>query len=74
MMLPHPQIPADGSPRPAMDELIIPRDSWFTNINSGKYMGALPVGAKLHSRETCGSTYVGWTEEYQLVLIHFLEQ
>jgi WD40 repeat protein len=75
VMLPRPQIPADDSPMPAMDELIIPWDSWFTNIN-GRYMGALPIGTNLYSYtwKTCGSTYVGWTEEYQLVLIHFPEQ
>ena len=46
----------------------------FTNINTGWYMGALPIDSNFHCAETCGSTYVGWTGEYKLVLIHFPEQ
>ena len=67
--LPRPQLPADDAPRPAMDELTI--GGWLTNINTGSYMGALPVGANFYSGKTCGSTYVGWTGEYKIVLIHF---
>ena len=68
-MLPHPQIAADDGSMPAMDELKI--DEWFTNINTGRYMGALPVGTNFHSGQVCGSTYVGWTSEYKPVLILF---
>ena len=74
IVLPCPQVPADDTPRLAMDELMIHRDSWLTNTNTGEYMGALPVGAGFHSGKTYGSTYVGWTMEYKLVLIHFSEQ
>ena len=63
---------ADDTPMPAMDELMI--GAWFANINTVRYMGALPVGANFHSGRTCGSTYVGWTGGYKIVLIHFPEQ
>ena len=58
-----------------MDEQMI--GVWFTNINTGRYMpGALPIDSNFHCTcaETCGSTYIGWTGEYKLVLIHFPEQ
>ncbi len=67
IVLPHPQIAADDTPNEPMIRGI-------TNINTGKYMGALPVGALFHSGEVRGSTYVGWTTGYKLVLIHFPEQ
>ena len=46
---------------------------WLTNIDTGRYMGALPVGVKFHSGKFCGSTYVGWTAGYKLVIVHFPE-
>ena len=70
-ILPRPQISADA-PRPAMDKQMI--GWWLTDINTGRYMGALPVGANFHSGKTCGSTYVGWRGDYKLVLVHFPEQ
>ena len=54
-----------------MDEQMI--GSWLININTGRYMGALPVGAGLHSAILRGSTYVTWTLEHKLVLVHFPE-
>ena len=69
--LSHPQMQADDSPRPAMDEQTI--GWWLINVNTGRYMGALPVGAGLRSAKLHGSTYVGWTSEYKLVLVHFPE-
>ena len=69
--LPHPQIAADGTSRPVMDEQMI--GTWLPNINTGKYMGALPVGVKFHCGQVCGSAYVGWTVENKLVLVHFPE-
>ena len=68
-MLPRPQISADDSPRPSMGKL-----TWFINFNTGRYMGILPVGTSLHPGTLHGSTFVGWTGEYKLVLIHFPEQ
>ena len=37
-------------------------------------MGTLPVGAGFHCGQLRGSTYVGWTSGYKLVLVHFPEQ
>ena len=74
IVLPRPQIAADDTPRPAMDELMIGRRWMITNINTGRYMGALPVGASFYSGQVRGSTYVGWTVEHKLVLVHFPEQ
>ncbi|KAF8714382.1 hypothetical protein AX14_009184 [Amanita brunnescens Koide BX004] len=72
IVLPHRQIAADDSLRPAKDEQTI--ESWLTNINTGCYMGALPVGARFHPGQVRGSTYVGWTAANKLVLVHFPEQ
>ena len=66
-----PQMTAD-TPRPAADELMM--GGWIPDINTGRYMGALPVGGSFHSGQVCGSTYVGWTVGYKLVLIHFPKQ
>jgi hypothetical protein len=68
IMLPCSPIVADDTPGP---EPMI--GGWFTNINTGRYMGALPVGASFHPETLCGSTYVGWTGQHQLVRIHFPE-
>ncbi|KAF8712430.1 hypothetical protein AX14_013105 [Amanita brunnescens Koide BX004] len=69
VMLPRPQVAADDTPRPAM--MI---RGWLTNINTGRYMGALPVDARFHSGRLRGSTYLGWTAEFKLVIIHLPEQ
>jgi WD40 repeat protein len=69
-VLRHPQ--ADDTHRLAMGERMIRR--WLINIDTGRYMGALPVGANFHSGHIHGSTYVGWTAGFQLVLVHFPEQ
>ena len=69
VILPHTQI---ATPRPAMDEPTI--GTWLTNINTGRYMGALPVETRFRAGKVHGSTYVGWTEAYKLVLVHFPEQ
>ena len=66
IVLSHPQIAVDDTPRPEIMAW------WLTNIN-GRYMGALPVGVNFHSGQVCGSTYVGWTPEFKLVLVHFPE-
>jgi hypothetical protein len=71
-VLPRPQIAIDDTPRPSMDEPM--RAGWFTNVDTGRYMGALPVGVSIHCGQVCGSTFVGWTTGFQLVLIHFPEQ
>ena len=57
---------------PAMDKPMT--GGWLTNINTGRYMGALPVGVSFRCGQVRGSTYVGWTAGYKLVLIHFPEQ
>ena len=63
-ILPHRPIPG---PTTTIEEFL-------TYINTGRYMGALPVGSPLRSCKLCGSTFVGWTREYKLILIHFPEQ
>ena len=55
-----------------MDELMT--CGWLPNINTGRYMGALPVGVSFHSGQVRGSTYFGWTTRYKPVIIHFPEQ
>ena len=55
-----------------MDEPTI--GAWLTNINTGRYMGVLPVDTHLYSGKVHGSTYVGWTWTYKIVLVHFPEQ
>ena len=65
VVLPH-------TPSPAMDEPTI--GALLTNINTGRYMGALPVDTHFYSGKVHGSTYVGWTGAYKLVLVHFPEQ
>ena len=72
IVLPHRQITTDDTPRPAMDKRVM--GWWLPNINTGGYMGALPVGVNFHSGQIRGSTYVGWTSGFQLVLVHFPEQ
>jgi hypothetical protein len=74
IVLPHPQIAAHANtPRPAMDEPMMA--GWFTNTNTGRYMGALPVGANYYCGQVHGSTYVGWTLlGYEPVVVHFPEQ
>ena len=69
ILLPHPPIAADDTPRPEQM-----RAGWLTNIDTGRYMGALPVGFGFHSGQVRGYTYVGWTSGYKLVLVHFPEQ
>ena len=69
IVLLHPQIAVDGTSKPAMEEQMM--DGWLTNINTGRYLGALPVGVNFHSGQICGSTYVGWTAGHKLVLVHF---
>ena len=71
IVLLHPQIAVHDALRPAMDEQMAGR--WLTNMSTGKYMGALPVGVNFHSGQVRGSTYVGWTAGYKLVLVHFPE-
>ena len=70
-VLPRAQIAVGETPGPVIDELV--RGGWLTNINTGKYMGALPVGANYHSVEVRGFIYVGWTTAHKLVLVHFPE-
>ena len=67
----HPQVVADDSSRPAMDELMM--GGWLTNIDTNRYMGALPIGANFHLGQVRGSTYVGWTAGFKLILVHFPE-
>jgi WD40 repeat protein len=68
-----PKKATDDTPRPAMDEPM--RAGWFTNVDTGRYMGALPAGVSIHSGQVRGSTFVGWTTTgFQLVLIRFPEQ
>ena len=71
IVLPRPQILADDTPRLPMDEQMVPWESRLTNINTGMF---IPVGAGFHCGKLRGSTYVGWTRRYQLVLIHFPER
>ena len=71
-MLPRPQVADDDTSMPAMDEVM--RGGWFTNLNTGRYMGALPVGAGIHCGQVHGSTFAGWTAQSKLVLIQFPEQ
>ena len=71
-MLRRPQIPADDTLISATDKPM--KGAWLINTSTVRYMGALPVGANFDAGKTCGSTYVGWTREYQLVLVHFPEQ
>jgi hypothetical protein len=71
-VLPRPRVAGDDTPMPVMDETM--RGGWFTNLNTGRYMGALPVGAGISCGQVRGSTFVGWTAQYKLVLIHFPEQ
>ena len=66
----RPYVAADDTSN-AMDEPMI--GEWFTNFNTGRYMGALPVGASFYHGKIRGSTYVGWTSEYKLAIIHFPE-
>ena len=71
LMLP-PQVAADDTPGgPGADELMT--SEWLPNIDTGRYMGALPVGANFHCGQVHGSIYVGWTAGYKLVLVHFPE-
>ena len=72
-VLPHLPIAPDDPPSPATNELVTARE-WLTNVDTGKYMGALPVGADFHWGHVYGFTYVGWTAAYQLVLVYFPEQ
>ena len=72
IMLPHPQTVVDGSANPAINEPTI--REWLTNINTGRYMGALPVDAHFHCGQVHGSTYLGWTARFELVIVHFPEQ
>ena len=68
-LLPSLQIASDDAPQPAMNELMA--EGWLTNIDTGRYMGALPVGVGFHCGQLRGYTYVGWTAGHKLVLIHF---
>ena len=70
-VLSHPQIAADDAPRLALDKLTIGR--WLPNIDTGRYMGALPVGVNFHCWQVHGFTCVAWTAGFKLVLIHFPE-
>ena len=72
IVITHPQISADNAPMPTMDGPMI--WWWITNIDTGRYMGALPVGACFDCGQVRGYTYVGWTVEHKLVLIHFPQQ
>ena len=72
IMLPHPQITADDSAMPAINKPMIRQ--WLTNINTGRYMGALPVDSYFDCGRVHGSTYFGWTAGYKLVIIHFPDQ
>jgi WD40 repeat protein len=47
------------------------KDGWFTNTNTGRYMGQLPVGASFDCWKSQGLTYFGWTIEHKLIIIHF---
>ena len=71
-LLPHPQVATDGFAKPAIDEPMI--REWLTNIDTGSYMGALPVDARFHSGQVRGSIYFGWTAGFKLIIIHFPEQ
>ena len=72
IMLPQPHVTADDSANPAIHKQMI--REWLTNSNTGRYMGALPVDAQFHYGQVRGSTYLGWTAGFQLVIIHFPEQ
>ncbi|KAF8712129.1 hypothetical protein AX14_013128 [Amanita brunnescens Koide BX004] len=71
-LLPRPQLVADDAPRPAMDEPMI--RGRLTSINTGRYMGALPDDVHFHCGHLRGSTYIGWTATFELVIAHFPEQ
>ena len=71
-MLPHPQIAAGDAPGPTMDKPMI--GGQLINVNTGRYMGALPLCACFRSGRLHGSTYVGWAAGYKLILVHFPEQ
>jgi WD40 repeat protein len=44
---------------------------WFTDINTGRCLGRLPVGAGIYGCQIHGLICAGWTTEDKLVLIHF---
>ncbi|KAF8737477.1 hypothetical protein AX14_012776 [Amanita brunnescens Koide BX004] len=56
----------------AMDEPMI--RGRLTSINTGRYMGALPDDVHFHCGKLRGSTYIGWTTGFKLVIVHFPEQ
>jgi len=51
--------------------IVVSDEGWFTNINTGRCLGRLPVGAGIYKGKVHGSTCAGWTTEHKLVLIHF---
>ena len=73
VVLPRPPIAPHNPSGPAIDELTTAW-GWLTNVNTGRYMGALPIGANFRFGQVRGSTYVGWTAVHTLVVIHFPEQ
>ena len=46
------------------------KGGWFMNINTGSYLGRLPVGENFYHLRMNGSTCVGWTMDHKLVIIH----
>jgi len=73
--LPCAQMAVDHISRSALDGPIVSlKEGWFMNINTGTYLGRLPVGARFYCWEVHGYTCVGWTMEHKLVIIHFPAQ
>jgi len=61
----------DISSSPLYGPIVSFNKGWFTNINTGRCLGKLPVGAGIRFCRIHGSTCAGWTTDHKLVLIHF---
>jgi WD40 repeat protein len=70
--LPGAETVVDDISRSAMNDLTFSlKDDWFIDINTGCYLGSLPVGGHFHHWNVHRSTYVGSTNDHKLVIIHF---
>jgi WD40 repeat protein len=70
--LPRAQTAVDHISRSALDGPIVSlKGEWFRNINTGSYLGRLPVGASFYFWRVYRSTYIGWTRNDKLVIIQF---
>jgi hypothetical protein len=53
------------------------KEQWFIDMNTGCYLGRLPVGEKFRydlDWRVHRSTYVGWRNDHKLVIIRFPAQ